>query len=909
MRPCLTLIVALGIAVKFSKVSAESTPSSKSQVVMSYKGVFNDLFDPLSPSQKQQPYTTLVPIQLKDNDTFGSDEDDDRDSDNEEAESEGGKKEADKATDAKENEGVQENDDDGDDDDDEEAESEGGKKEADRATDPKENEGVQENDYDGDDDDDDDHEDDVPGNLEDDIEAHGDKYSKSILSPIAVDPPLPEFARRTHPVQPVRIRAKDIDKPHSTNKFYGNLMLKDSHAPLWTHPYGLRWESTGLVHHGLGISHIDDNSKSFGPPDEQIAAARATISSEHDQGDTSSKFYINPFLVSMGLSATELDHHHDMTIGDFGEFGCTMILLPAKEKAEGRLENPMEYIRIPIVRGMAFITGVYNNLTPRFFSTVLIRTVTLDTRFPSRDGWVKYRFLIENGITWLVYAKTDDNQSPSLRLEMRSPKEVVATSGKFKGLIQISKVPAGNEIDAETIYDRSIGTYATQGELVLREKYFGRVSGAYRIDWKLEGNPHQQFIHFTLPHHRAILTDKAAPTSLALPSTTKGKMVAYVGSTWHLYEPERVTVGFLPDGWSDNVTPEQLKVIREHAEVDSQRDFAELTDVDSMYFAGKGLAKFGLLCLVLKDVLKEEGLVLKKCLEKLKKAFSRFMENRQMFPLVYDTTWKGMISLQGLEQGPLADFGNSWYNDHHYHYGYFIHAAAIIRYMDPTWRTEELKTYVQVLLRDVANPSQDDVFFPVFRSFDWFMGHSWSQGVFVAYDGKDVESISEDINLFYAMSLWANVTEQPNLQHLGQIMLTVARRSIQSYFLLEDDNKNHPPVFVGNKVTGILFENKVDHTTYFSPRIECIQGIQMIPATPALPLVRRREFVLQEWESLLQDRVKEVVDGWKSVLMLNYGTLNKSAAWEYFTQEDSKVPLDDGMTRTWALFYVASQSL
>lgn len=80
----------------------------------------------------------------------------------------------------------------------------------------------------------------------------------------------------------------------------------------------------------------------------------------------------------------------------------------------------------------------------------------------------------------------------------------------------------------------------------------------------------------------------------------------------------------------------------------------------------------------------------------------------------------------------------------------------------------------------------------------------------------------------------------------------------------------------------------------------------MIPATPALPLIRRKEFVLQEWEGLLQDKVKDIKDGWKSILMLNYATLDKQTAWEYFAQEDD-VPLDDGMTKTWALFYVASQ--
>lgn len=80
----------------------------------------------------------------------------------------------------------------------------------------------------------------------------------------------------------------------------------------------------------------------------------------------------------------------------------------------------------------------------------------------------------------------------------------------------------------------------------------------------------------------------------------------------------------------------------------------------------------------------------------------------------------------------------------------------------------------------------------------------------------------------------------------------------------------------------------------------------MIPATPALPMVRRKEFVQQEWDGLLRARVDQIEDGWRSILMMNYATVNKDAAWEYFTA-NWNVPLDDGMTKTWALFYVASQ--
>ncbi|KAG0316234.1 hypothetical protein BGZ97_007184 [Linnemannia gamsii] len=686
----------------------------------------------------------------------------------------------------------------------------------------------------------------------------------SVLQPISTDPPLPLFKERIHPVKPMRVRVEDQSKPQPTNKFYGNLMLGDSHSPIWTHPYGLRWDRIGKTQHGLSISHVDDSSKAFGPPED---------------------------IDVSGSGQTKLDEQHEMTVGNFEEFSCAVELTPASERALEKREPPTSVLRIPIVRGMVFISALYRNLTPQFYSNAVIRTLELDPR-PMADGCVKYRFLLENGVTWLLYAKPDRSMDGPLRLEMHGQGLVVATSGRFMGLVQIAKLPVGKEDETEKVYDQAMGVR----------------TGGYRIDWKLAGDTTRQFIHFTLPHHRDILTDKNMPTALVLPSTTKGKMVAYTGSSWHLSEPHRLPLGFLPDGWENIVSPEQLAAIKTQAQRDIARDFDEETNMESMYFAGKGLAKFALLCLVVKDVLHETDDVQRSCLDKLENAFARFMENRQLFPLVYDTVWQGIVTSQGWYHGALCDFGNAWYNDHHYHYGYFIHAGAIIRHLDPDWRSDELTAYVDTLWRDVANASADDKYFPRFRAFDWFMGHSWSQGIFVSLDGKDEESTSEDINLYYAMALWGRVSNRPEMDRMGEMMLTIARRSIKAYFLMENDNVNHPRAFLGNKVTGILFENKVDHTTYFSPRLECIQGIQMIPATPALPLIRSEVFVRQEWEGILQARVDEIEDGWKSILMMNYGTLDKAGAWKYFAESEQPVPLDDGMTLTWAMFYVASLS-
>lgn len=101
--------------------------------------------------------------------------------------------------------------------------------------------------------------------------------------------------------------------------------------------------------------------------------------------------------------------------------------------------------------------------------------------------------------------------------------------------------------------------------------------------------------------------------------------------------------------------------------------------------------------------------------------------------------WGGIVSSASYVTGNSgADFGNTYYNDHHFHYGYHILAAAIIGHLDSDWLKQN-RDYVNVLVRDVANPSAKDKLFPMWRNFDWYHGHSWAHGLYAAMDGKVFE--------------------------------------------------------------------------------------------------------------------------------------------------------------------------
>lgn len=96
-----------------------------------------------------------------------------------------------------------------------------------------------------------------------------------------------------------------------------------------------------------------------------------------------------------------------------------------------------------------------------------------------------------------------------------------------------------------------------------------------------------------------------------------------------------------------------------------------------------------------------------------------------------------------------------FYSDHHFHYGYHIYAAAAVAHFDRDWGRVHFED-VLLLIRDIANPSSDDKFFPRFRHKDWYKGSSWASGVLLPTfaNGMNQESSSEAIAAYEAVALF-----------------------------------------------------------------------------------------------------------------------------------------------------------
>jgi endo-1,3(4)-beta-glucanase len=527
----------------------------------------------------------------------------------------------------------------------------------------------------------------------------------------------------------------------------------------------------------------------------------------------------------------------------------------------------------------------------------------------------KYQIELEDNSHWLLYA-TPVASLGAPPFELKDSATIIGPEG-FVGMIQVAKNPSNTT--GEASYDSTAGAYAVNATIS------GSVdgsSGSYTLSWAKDGVQNQTLLMFALPHHVEAFDEAttAALTDIELVTTVKGYAKAVIADSITMVEAELPdTMGFAPwvpttnggGGGSSNevLSAEALAAVNSAGALELAQDFDQQTRLDSMYYSGKGLAKFAGVIYTIQTMAKNTELAAAG-LVKLKDAFNVFVNNTQPLPLVYDSVWKGVVSSGTYESGDTGvDFGNTLYNDHHFHYGYFVYTAAIIGHLDPTWlEAGDNKAWVNMLVRDFANPSIADPFFPFQRSFDWYNGHSWAKGLFDSGDGKDQESSSEDTFSTYGLKMWGEVSGDANMQARGNLQLAVTARSVRSYFLLESTNKVQPERFLPNKVTGILFENKVDHTTYFGANPEYIQGIHMIPLAPNSAYVRTKTFVQEEWDVYFSNgRAENVTGGWKSILFANLALIDPVSSYNYFADPNfDPTTLDGGASRTWYLAYSAA---
>ncbi|KAG2772680.1 hypothetical protein Pcac1_g16645 [Phytophthora cactorum] len=694
------------------------------------------------------------------------------------------------------------------------------------------------------------------------------------FSPFATDTPSEALFQRKDglaALAPIINVASDLlTKPIPTNKWWGNLIhttaedINTVANPAWSNPYALKL------------------------PKEAPFGIQACYSYTYRQmaGEVNGvvRYYLHEFHNDVTLSADEFGSTKpDYEVYSFSEMGVSV------RTCVSGSTNCMDSA---LVHGMAFMSATYAGLTPRIESEY---AMTLqDSSTPG-----KYVVQLANQQTWVIFAS---DTSASFHITGSA----LVSNSAYTGTIRVAVLP---ENDDEGVYDDYASCVVRGGDVSVQSRT------RYSLDWETEGSSCDStgLLHFALPHQVEVMsgaTTMQSKGAIVLHSSTRGDMVGQVttSGSWTLTEDEAdEEVDFYPANKLSTDVASQINLL---STLQSDIDSAWSLDSGSWYYNGKAYQKYASLCLMAADssVVGDDTTLLRNCLSKLEALVGPFVNNTMSVPLVYETSYKGIVTSQVFTANDVnVEFGNGVYNDHHYHYGYWVTASAILKKLDPSWSgITQLETMVWTLLRDVVNPSSDDPYFPKFRHFSWYLGHSYSHGVTPMADGKDEESTSEDVNFYYGMKLWGQVSGNKAVEDLGSLMLRLNARAVRTYFLMTSDNTIHPPQFVPNHVTGIFFDNKADYTTWFSAEKYCIHGIQMIPVSPINGLARTKTFIQEEWDDILSKEAivtgGDTTNAWLSLLLVNEAVINQADALAKLTT----VTMDDGLTRSWALYNAAS---
>jgi len=190
------------------------------------------------------------------------------------------------------------------------------------------------------------------------------------------------------------------------------------------------------------------------------------------------------------------------------------------------------------------------------------------------------------------------------------------------------------------------------------------------------------------------------------------------------------------------------------------------------------------------------------------------------FLFYYNSTWSAMLGY------PAGHGQDNNINDHHFHWGYFIHAAAFMEQFEPGW-SAKWGDMINVLIRDAASIDRNDIQFPFLRNFSPYAGHSWANGFATFPQGNDQESTSESMQFASSLIHWGTITEDNSIRDLGIYIYTTEQTAVEEYWfdVYERNFQANQQYSLVSRVWG----NSYDNGTFWTADIAAAYGIEMYP--------------------------------------------------------------------------------
>jgi endoglucanase Acf2 len=257
-------------------------------------------------------------------------------------------------------------------------------------------------------------------------------------------------------------------------------------------------------------------------------------------------------------------------------------------------------------------------------------------------------------------------------------------------------------------------------------------------------------------------------------------------------------------------------------------------EAEGTYWYGKNYGRLAQVLPIVQQLGREEDAeVIRTAIRSdMEAAFSDQTDGQRI--VYYDPQW-GTINMY-----PTSFGADIVLNDHHFHYGYWVYAAALLAYDDSSWTSpSRYGGMIELLIRDYANWSREghkeEGAFPFLRQFDPYEGHSWASGN--ATDGNgyspgnNQESSSEAILAAAAMILWGDATSNREIRDAGIYLYTTEVESIRQYWY-DVDNDNFPADYDKSYVP-LVFSSGGEYRTWWTNNPEEVRLINALPFTAA----------------------------------------------------------------------------
>ncbi|KAI8633667.1 glycoside hydrolase family 81 protein [Xylariaceae sp. FL1651] len=553
-----------------------------------------------------------------------------------------------------------------------------------------------------------------------------------------------------------------------------------------------------------------------------------------------------------------------------------------------------------LVPGSPYMTFEYKQATPLLTSVnggiKSFNGQTLSTGASASATGTTFTVTDTSGTTYLIYALSSISLTATSTL---STSGTIRASSSFNGVLRLVKL---NDQSHKTLLDQHYQVYPTSAGL---DYSFTDTSGTLIFNWATVGDG-SQLLMLTWPHHRLTLQSPNYPATTALNYlTVKGWMYPIIGNQWRMLHTLS-SISWNPPRALDSSC--KSSVIQGLEYEIGQLDPANAPVPGDFYYWGGTLAATSRLALIADNLGRSD--LATPVITYLKTSFEYWFQSASSTIPAYETAWGGIVNKAGATNVNI-DFGNGFYNDHHFHYGYFLHVAAVIAKFDGNWLNQH-KTTINWFARDIINPSPADPYFPVTRCRDWYAGHSWASGIANGAGSRDQESVGEAINGYYGALLWASVALSQDYVNYAKLLVATEQQGAKVYWHLYPSqsatgrDNPYPEAGVRNMITMGNVEDWQSGAWLFwgSQKVE-IAAIQILPVTPVNEALYDTEWVNNLWSYTMPELVDPTIgDEWKNVIIAAYSNANPqtAAAWSA-----NMTTWGSGNTFTNELFFIGTR--